>query len=477
MKNLFFPLVLICLTTNVFSQGKNRNNNNGNGNNARVQGVFKTDIPKYTFDVILGRPTKTTITISLFSLEDLDVTISYGLNSNKLDQKSKTFNVDKQKTSFMELSSLTPFSKYYYQINYKTKTDKEYQATAINSFQTDRNVGDNFTFNIQADSHLDENTSTEMYTKTLNNMLEDKPDFLVDLGDTWMTDKYRTDYKDSYKQYIAQRYYFGLLGKSSSIFLTLGNHDGESGQQLKKGNADNMTNWATQVRREFYPNPYPNDFYTGNVIKEDGKSYIENYYSWQWGDALFIVLDPFRFTDNNKTPWLRTLGNDQYQWLKKVLESSTAKYKFVFIHNLVGGVDLNGIARGGAEASKFYEWGGLDANGLNAFKQNRPNWELPIHDLLLKHHVNAVFHGHDHFFAKQERDGLVYQLVPQPGPMRYGNINSATEYGYKSGKILNAPGYLRVNVTKENVLVEFVQSSTDSQHQNKQVLYKYTLQN
>lgn len=476
MKNLFFPLVLICLTTNTFSQGKNRNNN-GNGNNSRVQGVFKTDIPKHTFDVILGRPTKTTITISLFSLEDLELTISYGLNSNKLDQKSKTFKVDSQKTNFMELSKLTPFSKYYYQINYKTKTDKEYQATAINSFQTDRNVGDNFTFSIQADSHLDENTSTDMYTQTLNNMVEDKPDFLVDLGDTWMTDKYRTDYKDSYKQYIAQRYYFGILGKSSSIFLTLGNHDGESGQQLKKGNADNMTNWATQVRREFYPNPYPNNFYTGNVIKEDGKSYIENYYSWLWGDALFIVLDPFRFTDNNKIPWLRTLGSDQYQWLKKVLESSTAKYKFVFIHNLVGGADLNGIARGGAEASQFYEWGGLDANGVNAFKQNRPNWELPIHDLLLKHHVNAVFHGHDHFFAKQDRDGLVYQLVPQPGPMRYGNINSAAEYGYKSGKILNAPGYLRVNVTKENVLVEFVQSSTDSQHQNKQVLYNYTLQN
>ncbi len=177
----------------------------------------------------------------------------------------------------------------------------------------------------------------------------------------------------------------------------------------------------------------------------------------------------------NKDPWQRTLGDQQYQWLKTTLEKSKAVFKFVFIHNLVGGVDLKGRGRGGAEASYFYEWGGADTAGVNQFSKYRPSWEKPIHDLLLQYKVQAVFHGHDHFFAHQQRDGLVYQLVPQPGSFKYGNNNQAAEYGYQSGKLLQAPGYLRVRLEKNQAIVDFVQSSLDERHKNKEVLYSYTL--
>jgi len=42
-----------------------------------------------------------------------------------------------------------------------------------------------------------------------------------------------------------------------------------------------------------------------------------------------------------------TLGDTQYRWLASTLANSTARYKFVFIHNLVGGLD--GQMRGGIE--------------------------------------------------------------------------------------------------------------------------------
>lgn len=84
--------------------------------------------------------------------------------------------------------------------------------------------------------------------------------------------------------------------------------------------------------------------------------------------------------------------------------------------------------------------------------------------------------GHNHFFAKQELDGLVYKLVPQPGAMRYGITNSAGAYGYKEGNFLNCPGYLRIRVEGENATVELLQSSIDSQHTNKEVLFSYTVQ-
>jgi phosphodiesterase/alkaline phosphatase D-like protein len=34
--------------------------------------------------------------------------------------------------------------------------------------------------------------------------------------------------------------------------------------------------------------------------------------------------------------WGITLGDAQYQWLKQTLESSTAKYKFVLSHQVLG---------------------------------------------------------------------------------------------------------------------------------------------
>jgi len=463
---LFFHLLVIQFL--VFSQGKNKSSR-------KVEGVFKTDIPEHLFDIILGRPTDQSVTVSILANQDMKAQIEYGENTNKLSKKSNQFKLTKGITSFINIEKLEANKRYFYRLNYTPDSSGKTENSEINFFITQRKSNADFSFVVQADSHLDENTSTEMYLKTLDNMAADSADFLVDLGDTWMTDKYRKDYKESFKQYIAQRYYFGKLCKSTSLFLTLGNHDGESGQQLKKQSEDNMTTWATATRKSYYPNPFPNQFYTGNNTNENKSGLPENYYSWQWGNALFIVLDPFRNTINNKEPWQRTLGNEQYQWLKNTLEKSKAKFKFIFIHNLVGGADNNGIARGGAEAATHFEWGGLDTNNINNFSKYRSQFEKPIHDLLVANKVNIVFHGHDHFFAKQDSDELVYQLIPQPGSMRYGNTNSAIDYGYKNGTILNAPGYVRINIQNNKATIDYIQTSIDAKHKNKEVLYSYTI--
>jgi hypothetical protein len=87
-------------------------------------------------------------------------------------------------------------------------------------------MGRQFTFTFQADSHLDSNSSLQVYLQNLANERADQPDFQVDLGDTFMTDKYPT-YFDAQSQCLAQRYYFSMIGPSAPLFLALGNHDGE----------------------------------------------------------------------------------------------------------------------------------------------------------------------------------------------------------------------------------------------------------
>lgn len=80
---------------------------------------------------------------------------------------------------------------------------------------------------------------------------------------------------------------------------------------------------------------------------------------------------------------------------------------------------------------------------------------------LVKHHVSAVFHGHDHMFVHAERDGLTYQCVAQPGNPR-GNVRSASDYGYRSGTILPSPGFVRVSVTPASAVVAWVPTSAEA---------------
>jgi hypothetical protein len=208
----------------------------------------------------------------------------------------------------------------------------------------------------------------------------------------------------------------------------------------------------------------------------------EDYYAWECGNALFIVLDPYWFTPargQRDDPWSRTLGAPQYQWLKRTLAGSRAQFKFVFIHYLLGGQDQT--ARGGVAIARNFEWGGHDSDGSDAFAQHRPGWELPIHQLFVQHHVSIVFHGHDHLFAKEALDGVAYQLVPQPGQRRSGEEppRSAQEYGYVYGDVLSASGHLRVTVAEKTATVAYVRANLPqdarNNHNNGEVAYSYTV--
>jgi hypothetical protein len=138
----------------------------------------------------------------------------------------------------------------------------------------------------------------------------------------------------------------------------------------------------------------------------------------------------------------------------------------------VGGSGFEG--RGGSEASVYAEWGGANADGTPGFATQRAGWAKPIHDLMVQYKVTAMFHGHDHMYVHQERDGIAYQEVPQPAFNRDpGNTSSAVPYGYLSGTLLPSSGHLRVTITPTKATVEYVKSSLVSA--NGTVVDKYEL--
>lgn len=432
--------------------------------------LFRTEVPKHDHNVILGRPTETEITLSILVHKQMKVRIAYGPvpPNNGVMKSPPEFQAGE--TRDVLLDDLQPNTRYWYRIDTMEPGASGYNAHPQKSFHTARPPGSAFVFTVQADSHLDHGIVPELYANTLRNVVADRSDFHIALGDTFMVDK-RTRYQDAKPQYLAQRYYFGLLSDSTALYFVLGNHDGEFGYR------PDMAEWSATMRKQYLPNPSPNNFYTGNTDRHPELDQLEDYYAWQWGDAHFICLDPFRYTTVRKGgQWNKTLGERQYRWLKHTLETSASKYKFIFLHYLVGG--LNNETRGAKKIAHLYEWGGHNAEGENEWKRERPGWDMPIHDLCVKHGVNIVYHGHDHLYVKEELDGVIYQEVPQPGHRRFNNTRSAGEYGY-DGVVFGSSGHIRVRVSPDEVKSEYVWSILPDQetgrYRNGQVAHSYQI--
>lgn len=477
-------------------------------------------VPSRVFDelnrgsILLGRPTDTSITISVVADNShivpnslYEVYFEYGTTETDWTHATNPMSPDGGKPMVTTLSELLPNTEYFYRMRYRpVGDDDEWLVTGIYSFHTQRPPNEPFVFTVQADSHLNHDQvtcDTIRYWDTVGNIVADDPEFHFDLGDTfinWVGTPFNGgvvlgDIDTVYSRYLAQRQYLGAVGRSSPVFLVIGNHENEEGWNLDDTNilADTVPIMSQNARKRYYLNPIPDDFYLGvpdlwNEI--EGDHLRDTYYGFEWGDALFVVLDPFWNTPvvpfapshgesedeaDIGDRWSWTLGSTQYQWLVKTLTESTATFKFVFIHHLTGGGSgtLPGYGRGGAEVAHLFEWGGKNADGTWGFSDMRQRvngWESPIHALLVEQGVTILFHGHDHLFAKEELDNIVYQECPRPcDPDPSNDLELAEDYSLAiaQGDALPNSGHLRVSVFPEQVTVDYVRSSSGA------VVYSY----
>ena len=438
--------------------------------------VFLLSSTAQSFTEILGRPTTTSVTLSLLFDQDAEVYCEYGTASGLYDQTSAMVKVEKDVPIEIKMVGLLPNTKCFYRTRYRLiSDDSDFQAGSEHCFHTARPRGSTFTFAIEADPHLDDNSVPEAYARTLQNIEAVNPDFLIDLGDIFMSEKEPIKDQDAITaRHLLYRPLYGSVCHSVPLFLVIGNHEGEVGWRLN-GTKDALPIMASNTRNKYYPNPLPDSFYSGNTKKEPFVGLRANYYAFEWGDALFVVLDPYWYTVK-KTGWGWTLGTEQYKWFEKTITESKAKYKFVFSHQLVGGDGKNG--RGGKEFADLYEMGGYNADGTWGWDRYRPDWDKPIHTLMVDNNATIFFHGHDHFYCKQEMDGVVYQEVPQPSNRSLTHI-TGTEYGYKEGVLLPGRGFLKVTVSPTKVTVDYIRSylpnEENATRKNGEVAYSYTL--
>lgn len=412
-------------------------------------------------DVVLGRPTDTSIAVSIVARDGGSASVAYRVDGRALAVRTEPVQLAPATPTTVELAGLAPSTAYRYTVILDGIAGGEH------GFRTARDPGEAFTFTIDADPHYgDPRFSGDQYLLTLANALTDAPDLHVDLGDTFMTEKTQAATEtEAEATFAGMRPYLASLAADVPLFLVNGNHDGELGWLTTGKNASDLPAWSAALRQRWFPGPVPGDgngFTTGATSTDPVTgSPRDGYYAFRWGDARFIVLDPFWYTTAKPAPgdpnggWGWTLGREQYDWLAVTLAATTSPYTFVFIHHLVGGGES---ARGGTEVAGFYEWGGANADGTDGFNEHRPGWGVPIHDLLVAHGVSAVFHGHDHVYVRQELDGIVYQELPQPSISGGGGERLASEYGYVGGDVVGSSGHLRVTVSAAAATVAYVRS-------------------
>jgi phosphodiesterase/alkaline phosphatase D-like protein len=434
-----------------------------------------------TFTEILGRPTNTSITVSFLFDSQVDIYIEYGALSGNYTASTPVATSAVGQPVVTTISGLLEETRYFYRTRYRKVGTSTFLAGTEHKFITQRKKGSQFVFTIEADPHpYDPKGYHPLWDICLKNQLNDGADFMLDLGDTFgddhldkVTNLTRTS--DQIKQLMLDnRPHFGSVCHSMPFFFCQGNHEGESGYYLLQTPPNNLATYETLWRKMYYPNPEPDGFYTGNNEEENfGMGKPQNYYAFEWGDALFVVVDGWRYYTANVKPrnWEWTIGKTQYDWLKQTLETSKANYKFVFTHHVMG------ETRGGIGVAKGFEWGGMD-NGTDKFANNRPGWELPIHQLMVKNKVNVLFQGHDHVYAYESLDKLVYQTVPMPSDSSYalGYIANGDAF---TGTVLKGAGHIRVIVNPDSVKVDFVSAKLPKDEtvtsKNGNILYSYSV--
>jgi hypothetical protein len=455
---------------------RRRSPGGGHGRRDAQDYVLPPDLAAFSWlSLALGRVSDQSVTVNSLAKETVEGFFEYGAAAGSYANKTGLLTFVAGKPVETVFDALQPNTQYFYRLNVRKPGETNFSGRPEGRFHTQRAAGSTFAFAIQGDSHPERPQMSEpnLYARTLLSAAAGRPDFYICMGDDFSVEPVQEVSFDSVAQrYRLQRPFLGLVAQSAPVFLVNGNHEQASLFNFRQTDERYaVAVHAQNARNQFYPTPAPDRFYSGDTESLPAIGLRKDYCAWTWGDALFVILDNYwhspaqvdsgfhedgsgvgknsRAAGRQRDWWGLTLGNAQYQWFKRTLEQSKAKYKFVFAHHVMGS------GRGGVDECDLYEWGGHNKRGDWEFAERRPGWELPVHQLMVKHGVTIFFQGHDHLYALQQRDGVVYQEVPMPADHGYMTYNDDR---YQSGIKLPNSGHLRVTVSPENVRVDYIRS-------------------
>ncbi len=409
----------------------------------------------------------------------------------------------------LPLSGLAPSSEYWYGVEYESGAEPGiWRSLPAGRLRTQKPPGEAFDLCIMADTHwADLFFDFDLRTVWGYNALaciaqvlsEDRSDFCIDLGDCVHPNSVCSEL-DALRHYVSYRRVMASLFARAPVYFACGNHEmeagffqhGDDGMHSFSPFGNHLTpyqyaqKWSTHARLTLIPNPrgdtYPEggeggvdtdsskDWGAGEDPWNDGeRAHLQNFYAWSWGDALFVVLDPFRYTlpgafvrPTRPSQW--SLGETQRVWLTRTLSESTARWKFVIAHHLVGG----GLI--GTAGETIVSGQGLAYGRGCAIDAIRPGTEQAwIHSIMRAHGAQFFLYGHDHCFAHSEADGVHYLACGRPTHIERWFSRSGMQHSYgdvlRQGtdrpwmrQLLTVLGYTRLRIRPESVEIDWIRT-------------------
>ena len=324
-------------------------------------------------------------------------------------------------------------------------------AAATGRFTTQRQGEVSFSAALMTDAHTgafeDGTGPVTVLDDVVRNVRRERPDFVIALGDNvaWPTSRNQPQADDvgARRAYSMYRRHMAPLTMSCPHFGVVGNWEGESGK-FPGDSADRVS----AVRRMFAPGP-------DHLTYPQGGSSGEDYYAFDWGPVLFVILNVQSYTAPSGEPasvrddvtvvedW--TLGREQFAWMERTLAGSDHPFKFVCVHHSVGG-------NAATERETLYGRGGPRAATVGEQKL--------VHEAMREFGVQAFFCGHDHVFVDERVDDIHYALPGSCGaPWKFGK--EVTGYNRYWGD----SGHGRLTVRPERATVEFVNQAGQVLHE------------
>ena len=192
-----------------------------------------------------GTPTSNSISIAVSATLAVRAYVEYGYSKSAVAGKTSVYTILKGSTQKISITNLKANSLVYYKVKYAIGASKNYSSLTLRSVKTaPALVLSSNTFAVQADPHMDNNSSAAVYEGTLKQIVAASPAFLMDLGDIFMVDKLADKSEANIRgRFELMKSFYQKLG-DVPLKICLGNHDGELG--YSKFNTKNY-------RKEYFP--------------------------------------------------------------------------------------------------------------------------------------------------------------------------------------------------------------------------------
>lgn len=372
--------------------------------------------PYYTHDAYFRLDTKTleltrstlhlvtgsSVTLVVETNVSSDVELDYGTTTgygNYIESFAKTVHQ-------FDLSGLAPGTAYHYRLIVTNTSDPtDVIVTDDRRFRTDPGSGPIDVCVIGDTQSMDPNT-------TVGQAASYPRDIVVTVGDNvGLQELHLPNEPRSYD--IAKREWqwflrdISPLTENAPLYTALGNHD---------------AGWTPQVLAA----------YRDSVIMPSNGNGMEQYYSFDYGPAHFVVLDDVSFS----------IDTTQLNWLSNDLAASTKPWKIAILHVPLYGAEPNWIAAN-AQAT---------------------------HNILRDRGVQLVLQGHRHVYNRYVKDGVCYAINSTASLWGNGIGADGFQYGFtyyasmqNSGgdpgtiaAYISRPGWMQLNITDTRLHSEFI---------------------